>query len=36
VRAGCVDYMVSLAGRRAVYCRTGENYEEMFPSAPQR
>lgn len=34
VRAGCVGYMVSLAGRRAVYYgRTGENYVEPFPSA---
>ena len=32
--AGCVDYTVSLAGRRAVYCgRTGESYVEMFPGA---
>ena len=34
VRAGCVGYMVSLAGRRAVYYgRTGENYVEPFPNA---
>jgi uncharacterized protein YbcV (DUF1398 family) len=33
-RAGCVGYVVSLTGRRAVYCgRTGENYVEMFPNA---
>lgn len=33
-RAGCVGYMVSLAGRRAVYYgRSGENYVEPFPSA---
>jgi uncharacterized protein YbcV (DUF1398 family) len=32
--AGCVDYIVSLAGRRAVYFgRTGENHVEMFPGA---
>lgn len=32
--AGCVGYMVSLAGRRAVYYgRSGENYVEPFPSA---
>lgn len=32
--AGCVGYMVSLAGKRAVYYgRTGETYVEMFPSA---
>jgi uncharacterized protein YbcV (DUF1398 family) len=30
--AGCVDYIVSLAGRRAVYFgRTGESYVEPFP-----
>lgn len=34
VAAGCVGYVVSLAGRRAVYCgRSGESYVEMFPSA---
>lgn len=33
-RAGCVGYMVSLAGRRAVYYgRSGESYVEPFPSA---
>jgi uncharacterized protein YbcV (DUF1398 family) len=32
--AGCVGYIVSLAGRRAVYYgRTGESYVEPFPSA---
>lgn len=32
--AGCVDYVVSLAGRRAVYFgRTGESHVELFPSA---
>ena len=32
--AGCVGYIVSLAGRRAVYYgRTGETYVEMFPGA---
>jgi uncharacterized protein YbcV (DUF1398 family) len=32
--AGCVGYLVSLAGRRAVYYgRTGEAYVEPFPSA---
>ena len=32
--AGCVDYIVSIAGRRAVYFgRTGESYVEPFPSA---
>ena len=32
--AGCVDYLVSLAGRRAVYFgRTGESYVEPFPAA---
>ena len=31
--AGCVDYLVSLAGRRAVYFgRTGESYVEPFPA----
>jgi uncharacterized protein YbcV (DUF1398 family) len=30
--AGCVSYIVSLAGRRAVYLgRTGEAHVEMFP-----
>lgn len=34
VRAGCVGYMVSLAGRRAVYYgRTGDSYVEPFPNA---
>ena len=33
-RAGCVGYLVSLAGRRAVYYgRTGDSYVEPFPSA---
>lgn len=33
-QSGCVDYVVSLAGRRAVYCgRGGESYVEMFPRA---
>lgn len=33
-QAGCVGYIVSLAGRRAVYYgRSGENYVEPFPSA---
>jgi uncharacterized protein YbcV (DUF1398 family) len=32
--AGCVGYIVSLAGRRAVYYgRTGDNYVEPFPAA---
>lgn len=32
--AGCVGYLVSLAGRRAVYYgRTGEAYVEPFPTA---
>lgn len=32
--AGCVAYLVSLAGRRAVYFgRTGEAYVEPFPAA---
>jgi uncharacterized protein YbcV (DUF1398 family) len=32
--AGCVGYIVSLAGRRAVYYgRTGESHVEMFPGA---
>jgi uncharacterized protein YbcV (DUF1398 family) len=31
--AGCVGYLVSLAGRRAVYYgRTGDSYVEPFPS----
>ena len=34
VKAGCVGYMVSLAGRRAVYYgRTGDSYVEPFPNA---
>jgi uncharacterized protein YbcV (DUF1398 family) len=33
--AGCVGYLVSLTGRRAVYYgRTGETYVEPFPTAP--
>jgi uncharacterized protein YbcV (DUF1398 family) len=32
-RAGCVGYIVSLAGRRAVYYgRTGDSYVEPFPA----
>ena len=32
--AGCVDYTVSIAGRRAIYFgRTGDFYVEPFPSA---
>lgn len=32
--AGCVGYLVSLTGRRAVYYgRTGDSYVEPFPSA---
>jgi uncharacterized protein YbcV (DUF1398 family) len=32
--AGCVGYIVSLAGRRAVYYgRTGDSYVEPFPKA---
>lgn len=32
--AGCVGYIVSLAGRRAVYYgRTGESFVEPFPKA---
>jgi len=32
--AGCVGYVVSLAGRRAVYCgRTGDSHVEPFPPA---
>lgn len=31
-KSGCVGYMVSLAGRRAVYFgMTGDNYVELFP-----
>ncbi len=34
VSAGCVGYIVSLAGRRAVYFgRTAETHVEMFPGA---
>jgi uncharacterized protein YbcV (DUF1398 family) len=33
-RAGCVAYLVSLAGRRAVYYgRAGDSYVEHFPQA---
>ena len=33
-QAGCVAYIVSLAGRRAVYYgRTGDSYVELFPKA---
>jgi uncharacterized protein YbcV (DUF1398 family) len=33
-QAGCVGYLVSLAGHRAVYYgRTGETHVEMFPGA---
>jgi uncharacterized protein YbcV (DUF1398 family) len=33
-QAGCVGYMVSLTGRRAVYYgRSGDTYVEPFPSA---
>jgi len=33
-QAGCVGYMVSLAGRRAVYYgRCGDSYVEPFPAA---
>ena len=33
MRAGCVGYIVSLSGRRAVYYgRSGETYVEPFPS----
>jgi uncharacterized protein YbcV (DUF1398 family) len=33
-KAGCVAYIVSLAGRRAVYYgRSGETHVEMFPAA---
>lgn len=32
--SGCVGYIVSIAGRRAVYFgRTGETFVEMFPGA---
>jgi uncharacterized protein YbcV (DUF1398 family) len=32
--AGCVGYLVSLVGRRAVYYgRSGESYVEPFPTA---
>ena len=35
--AGCVSYLVSLAGRRAVYSgRTGETFVEPFPAAAMR
>lgn len=35
VVAGCVGYIVSIVGRRAVYFgRTGETHVEHFPSAP--
>ena len=35
VAAGCVGYIVSIVGRRAVYFgRTGETHVEHFPSAP--
>jgi uncharacterized protein YbcV (DUF1398 family) len=35
VEAGCVGYLVSLAGKRAVYYgRTGEMHVELFPGAP--
>lgn len=34
VAAGCVSYVVSLAGRRAIYSgRTGDCYVEHFPRA---
>jgi uncharacterized protein YbcV (DUF1398 family) len=34
LKAGCVSYIVSLAGRRAVYLgRTGESFIEPFPPA---
>jgi uncharacterized protein YbcV (DUF1398 family) len=33
--AGCVDYVVSLAGRRAIYYgRNGDAHVEMFPGGP--
>lgn len=33
-QAGCVGYLVSLAGRRAVYYgRSGDSYVEPFPAA---
>ena len=32
--AGCVDYLVSLTGRRAIYyCRSGDAHVEWFPGA---
>jgi uncharacterized protein YbcV (DUF1398 family) len=35
VEAGCVGYLVSIAGRRAVYYgRSGETHVEPFPPAP--
>ena len=34
VAAGCVGYLISMPGRRAVYFgRTGESYVEPFPTA---
>jgi uncharacterized protein YbcV (DUF1398 family) len=34
MEAGCVGYLVSMQGRRAVYYgRSGETYVEPFPSA---
>jgi uncharacterized protein YbcV (DUF1398 family) len=34
MEAGCVSYIVSLSGRRAVYLgRTGESFVEPFPGA---
>ena len=34
VAAGCVDYVVSIVGRRAIYSgRTGDCYVEPFPAA---
>jgi uncharacterized protein YbcV (DUF1398 family) len=34
LKAGCVFYVVSLKGRRAVYSgRTGESHVELFPGA---
>lgn len=36
MESGCVGYIVSIAGRRAVYFgRTAECYVEPFPPAPQ-
>ena len=33
MEAGCVGYLVSMQGRRAVYCgRSGETYVEPFPA----